>query len=509
VPTPDGFVSCRFTITIPRDKLRVWSLDEPWLYQVQVKILRGSNLVDAVKRQFGMRSFVQSDTSIPKGRFYLNGKEIKLRGANMMGNIMQCVIRKNFNQLRDDILLAKIANMTFWRMTQQPCQPEAYDYFDKLGLLAQTDMPLFVNIRKDQAEECHRQLGEMVRLVRGHPCNAVISYMNEPGSRAASLSNGEVVAAFQRWDATVAASNPGQVVKWVDGDYENLSRTYSDHHVYDTWYGNSIRGQYQGSWSASRAGWMHGCGEFGAEGLDSIPLMKKYYPQEWLTPDAKGNWDPGRIPRCQSTTTGKKWLGNPRTMEEWVEISRQHQYWGTRLYTETLRRDHKMNSFGIHLLIDAWPAGWLKSIMDCDRQAKPAYFAYRDALAPLAANLQLEQSYVFSGDRIRLRAWICNDTPEVPAGAMIRYQVELGGKVIQTGTAPAKVEASNPAFQGRIVVIAPDVTGRQPLTVRLGIFGADGKLIHDTAFDIDLFPASEKGKKLANPGGQIRKLIGS
>jgi hypothetical protein len=46
-----------------------------------------------------------------------------------------------------------------------------------------------------------------------------------------------------------------------------------------------------------------------------------------------------------------------------------------------------MVSFAIHLFIDAWPAGWMKTIMDFRRQPKPAYFAYRDALAPLAAQL--------------------------------------------------------------------------------------------------------------------------
>ena len=125
-------------------------------------------------QQFGMRSFVESAESTPNGRFYLNGEEIKLRGANMMGNLMQCVIRNDMDQLRDDILLAKIAGMTFWRMTQQPCQPEVYDYFDKLGLLAQTDMPAFNGYRKDAVEEVKPQFVELMKLVRNHPSNAVI-----------------------------------------------------------------------------------------------------------------------------------------------------------------------------------------------------------------------------------------------------------------------------------------------------------------------------------------------
>jgi hypothetical protein len=36
--------------------------------------------------------------STPKGGFYLNGEEIRLRGANMMGNLMQCVTREKYVQ---------------------------------------------------------------------------------------------------------------------------------------------------------------------------------------------------------------------------------------------------------------------------------------------------------------------------------------------------------------------------------------------------------------------------
>jgi S-formylglutathione hydrolase FrmB len=511
--TATGADLYKFTVPVPEAHLRWWSPDQPWLYQIQVKLKQNGRFIDARKRQFGMRTFIQSSDSTPKGRFYLNGKEIKLRGANMMGNIMQCVIRKDFDQLRDDILLAKIANMSFWRMTQQPCQEEAYDYFDRLGLLAQTDMPVFVGIWKEQRAEALRQIQAMTKLVRSHPCNAVITYINEPTFSFDSvrakhmMPRPELTALFKEADGLVHNLNPAQVIKWVDGDYANLNEGFSDHHNYDTWYGNSLSGVYFGGWSSTRAGWMHGCGEFGAEGLDSIALMKKYYPKEWLETAPDGSWTPDKIPRCQSPSVGKKWLGNPRTMEDWVKITREHQYWATRLMTESLRRDPKMNSFGIHLLIDAWPAGWLKSIMDCDRQAKPAYFAYRDALTPLSANLQTEQAYAYSGDVVRLRAWVCNDLPTIPANVTLRYQAELGGKVIHSGRTAAKIEPGNPVFQGRIVLTPPDVKTNQPLTVRLGIFAADGKLLHDTAFDIDLHPAANKGTKLEK-GGQARKLIG-
>ncbi len=505
----------KFLLSIPAEQLRWWSPDEPWLYQIQIQVHQGDQVTDARSRQFGMRTFMQSSTSTPKGRFYLNGKEIRLRGANMMGNIMQCVIRKDFNQLRDDILLAKIAHMNFWRMTQQPCQEEAYDYFDRLGLLAQTDMPTFGAILKVQVPEATRQATAMARLVRSHPCNCVITYINEPMTETPGnkLSSKEMVSLFGQWDQQVAAVNPDQVIKWVDGDYLNLTQTYLDHHCYTLWYrghGIDFRALYAGAWIASRQGWMHGCGEYGAEGLDSIPFMKKHYPAAWLVETPDGNWNPKLIPMCQTVTNGvNAWYGKHGTMQDWVDTSRDHQMWADRLQTEAYRRDPLMNSCAIHLLIDAWPAGWMKAVMDYDRQAKPAYFAFRDALTPLAVNLRPDNFYAISGAPVRIGAWVCNDTQIVPAGAMLRYEVQLGDKILQTGNAPANIVACEPEFQGFFKLTAPEVDKRQPMTVRLGLFDANGKLLHDTAVDLDLFPASAKDQKLDHPGGTPQRCIKS
>lgn len=507
--TNKGFTVYKFKVNIPKNQLRVWSPDEPWLYQLQVRVLQDGKVVDAGKQQFGMRSFVQSATSLPKGRFYLNGKEIKLRGANMMGNLMQCVIRKDFDQLRDDILLAKIVGMNFWRMTQQPCQPEVYDYFDKLGLMAQTDMPSFNGYRKDAVEEVKPQFVEVMRLIRSHPSNIVISYCNEPDfNKPMMLDRKGHEELFSGFDSVAENLNPGQVTKWIDGDYINISQKSSDHHDYDIWYGNSIKERYFGKWHSTRAGWMHSCGEFGSEGLDDIGLMKKLYPTEWLKLEQNGTWNPRNIPSCQTQTIGAKWLTiKTGTMEDWVKNSREYQMWATRLFTETLRRDPKMNSFAIHLLIDAWPAGWLKSIMDTDRKAKPAYFAYLDALRPISVNLRPDSFYGFSGDKVNIPVFICNDNPEALLNGTLRYQVESEGKIIATGNIKANVPASNPEFQGRLEILFPEVSSQKVITVRAGLFSAEDKLIHESAYDLSVFPSNDKGKQIENPGGYPQKLI--
>jgi len=505
----DGFRVLKFNVPVAAKKLRLWSTEKPWLYRMQIALLQNGKCVDAISRQFGMRSFTQSETSVPRGRFYLNNKEIKLRGANMMGNIMQCVMRKDDRQLIDDILLAKIAGMNFYRMTQQPCQQKAYEYFDKLGLMAQTDMPAFNGYRKDAVKEAKDQFQEMIRLIRNHPSNIVITYLNEPDfNKPMMLNRKEHQQLFETFDSVANTLNPGQVIKWIEGDYINLSTRYSDQHCYDIWYGKGIEKIYKGGWFDTHEGWMYGCGEFGAEGLDNVRFMKQIYPAPWLKIDSNKTWNPALIPRCQTPTVGAQWLSlKDSSMDSWVNSSQEYQYWAIRLFTEALRRNNNLNSFSVHLLIDAWPAGWLKSLMDAGRKPKPAYFAYLNALRPVAVNLRPDTFYGFSGDSCSVAVFVCNDKPETIAGASLRYQIEEDGHTLYAGSKQITVGASRSDFIGNLKFILPYVDHRKNVTVRAGLFDKNGKRIHDSSYDIELFPESDKGKKLGNPGGYAQRLI--
>ena len=107
---------------------------------------------------------------------------------------------------------------------------------------------------------------------------------------------------------------------------------------------------------------MAGCGEYGAEGLDPAALMKKAYPEEWLQTDEEGNWYPDKIARAQTYGAHGDWYPEQKTMEDWVRESQIHQANATKLMTDAFRRRGDLiQQTAIHLLIDAWPSGWMKT----------------------------------------------------------------------------------------------------------------------------------------------------
>lgn len=508
VNLPMGYGVNFMRVTIPMADHRVWDLDTPWLYQMQVKVVdNDGKLLDEYKQDFGMRKFQMDTISKPKGMMYLNDRPIRLRGANTMGHLQQCVMKGDFDQLVDDILLAKLCNMNYLRLTQRPVQSEIYTYCDKLGLMTQIDFPLFGALRRNKFAEAIKQVEEMERLGRNHPSTIVASYINErfpnaEGNPQRSFSSrAEYNRIFSAFDQAVLLSNPDRVIKAGDGDYDPPSPGLPDNHCYNGWYnghGLGLGKMYKGYWMPVKPDWYYACGEFGSEGLDPRSVMYKYYPKEWLPKDAadEKEWRANRIALAQTQNFHWMWYPTQNSLDGWIDASQEHQSWVTKFTTEAFRRDNRMVSFAIHLFIDAWPAGWMKTIMDVDRQPKEAYFAYRDALSPLMVSLRSDRTHFYVGENIKIEAWISNDTPSDLDNYILKYQLEDKGKVVFANTAKANIASNLSTFQGYIDFIAPKTSSRKYYTLRIQLCDEKGNPVHENTMAIDVFPRIENTKKV-------------
>ena len=510
-------------IPIKMKSYRLWGIETPWLYQLQVKLFDiNGKLTDSRVQQFGMRSFTMDTVSSPKGRMYLNGNMIRLRGANTMGHEQQCVMHKNWDQLRDDILLTKLCNMNYLRLTQRPVQPEVYEYCDKLGLLNQTDLPLFGTLRNNKIAEAIKQGEEMERLVRKHPSTIMITYINERFANACGLPQRSITTAdefdqvFSALDKVVLLSNPDRVIKAGEGDYDPPSPGLPDSHCYNTWYNGHGLGLGQlnkGYWQKVKPGWFYGCGEFGCEGIDSRDIMQKYYPKEWLPKDKEDekNWNPGRISMAQSNRFHLMWYNTQHSVNDWIEASQTHQSWGTKFVAEAFRRDSRMVSCAIHLFIDAWPAAWMKSIMDVDRQPKKAFYTYRNALEPLMVSLRSDRNHFFTGEETAFEAWICNDLNTAPTGNQLIYQVEKDGKVIFANQVSATIPVNSSLFQGFLKFKTPHVARRTLFILRVALVDEKGQSRYQNELEFEVFPrpgkVSTKVFVLGKTGGKAERLL--
>lgn len=489
----------KLPINIPNHRL--WSPDTPWLYQLQVDLVAGSKICDTAAATFGMRSFAQDLTSHPKGMFYLNGKPIRLRGANTMGFEQLDVMRNDFAQLIDDILLTKLCNMNFWRITQRPVQREVYDYCDKLGLLTQSDFPLFGVMRRNKSCEAIRQVEEMARHIRNHPCNVVVSYINEPWKHANNqphrhMLHHEREELFTIFDSIMRYNHPDCVIKHVDGDFDPpTANSMPDVHCYTLWYngGQQDFGMlYRGYGQKVAPGWYYSCGEYGAEGLDFPDVMRQYYPSEWI----REPFDPGNIIGAQSKALHGSFIDTPTGMEEWSRATQAHQVFAIKMMTEAYRRDPRMVSSAIHLLIDAWPAGWMKAIMDFRRIPKPAYFAARDALAPLLISLRCDRFFYYSQEDVCIETYICNDTNNGSgSGETLAFELWDGEIPLSHRCIPVNYDACSTTYIADARFSAPISNSRKVYCLRVSLLDAQMKPLAQQSFQFTVFPDVDIPKK--------------
>lgn len=489
-----GYGSNFYKFDMDMGDFKLWEPDAPHMY-----ICRCKTGKDVLERTFGMRKFQMSLESEPKGDLYLNNKPVLLRGANEMGHLQLCVIRNDYDRLIDDILIAKYCNMNFYRLTQRPVQEEIYHYCDMLGMMTQTDLPLFGFMRKNQFYEGVRQAGEMERHIRNHPSAIMSTYINEPfdpekyGLSHRHLSRRELELFFDACDASVLFENPDRVIKRVEGDYDPpTEKGLSDFHCYNMWYTNHaipLGKLYAGYLPAIKKGWKTGCGEYGTEGLDNYDVMQKYYPREWLPENDADTWIPDRIIKSQTNTMHGDWYGEQYNIRDWIKASQEHQAFATRLMTLALRRRADMVvSFAIHLLIDAWPSGWMKTLLDVDRTPKKAYFAFKESLEPLKANIRCDRWSAYSGEVMEAEAWVLNDLPEKQENLTVRASLENNNKIIESHVmeCPAIGPCSS-EISGMLKFKLPEVLVKTELILNLCL-EREGETISSDTLRIAAYP---------------------
>ena len=267
---------------------------------------------------------------------------------------------------------------------------------------------------------------------------------------------------------------------------QKLAETWEDFFCYPMWYnghGIDIGRLHRGYWLPVKPGWYYGCGEYGAEGLDSAEVMEECYPREWM----REPFDPGHIVRSQTKSFSGFFYDAQEDMQGWISRSQRYQAFAARMMTEAFRRDDRMVSNAIHLFIDAWPSGWMKSIMDCKRIPKQAYFAYRDALAPLLVSLRTDRFAYTAGETIQIEAFLCNDTAKSGAYTLAFELYNEQNKLIQTGRVPAHADACRAAYIASAEFPAETAQDRETLTLRAVLLDGNGDVVNDAEQKLTVF----------------------
>jgi beta-galactosidase len=175
----------------------LWSPGHPSLYTAITMVFRGGKKIDEERHLFGIRSLRWT----PDSGFFLNGKHLYLRGANVHQDHAgwgDAVTNEGFFR---DVKMIRDAGFNFIRGSHYPHDPAFVDACDKLGVLFWSENNFWGIGGSDSTPEGYwnanaypgnpkdtagfqasikQELGEMIKIYRNHPSIIAWSVSNEP-----------------------------------------------------------------------------------------------------------------------------------------------------------------------------------------------------------------------------------------------------------------------------------------------------------------------------------------
>jgi predicted amidohydrolase YtcJ len=188
ITTSSGMAGQPVDLAIP--KVKLWSPDTPFLYDLRVELLDGDRTVDAVDSYFGMRKIGVGKDDKGVTRLLFNGKFVFQVGPLDQGFWPDGLYTAPTDEaLKFDIEMTKKLgfNMTRKHVKVEPAR--WYYWCDKLGLLVWQDMPSGDDSIRDgrpdlvrtpeSAKQYEVELKRMIDGLHDHPCIILWVVFNE------------------------------------------------------------------------------------------------------------------------------------------------------------------------------------------------------------------------------------------------------------------------------------------------------------------------------------------
>jgi len=159
-----------------------WSPDDPYLYTVELKLLKGKEVVDTYSTRIGIRNF---HFDVAKG-FFLNGGHLKIKGVCLHHDLGALGAAVNAAAIVRQLRLLKAMGCNAIRTSHNPPAPEFLDACDSLGFLVMDEAFDMWQKKKNKYDysldfrEWHRRdLEDQIRRDRNHASVIIWSIGNE------------------------------------------------------------------------------------------------------------------------------------------------------------------------------------------------------------------------------------------------------------------------------------------------------------------------------------------
>jgi beta-galactosidase len=177
-----------FRCTMKVKNPNLWSLESPSLYKLNTSLRSKDVIIDNYETTFGIRS-VRFD---PNEGFFLNGKNVKLKGTNNHQD--HAGVGVALPDALQDFRIARLKSMgcNAYRCSHNPPTPELLDACDRLGMLV-----LDENRLMGSSPEHFQQLERLMLRDRNHPCVIAWSLGNEEWAIEGNIKGARIASTMQ------------------------------------------------------------------------------------------------------------------------------------------------------------------------------------------------------------------------------------------------------------------------------------------------------------------------
>ena len=175
-----GGVGAEIRVNLPKERIKLWSPDEPFLYDLRITLQAGEQSVDQVTGYFGMRKIDVAKDERGVMRLRLNGQPLFMVGPLDQGFWPDGIYTAPTDQaLRADVQITKDLGFNMTRKHVK-IEPDRWYYWcDKLGLLVWQDMPSGNNASAEAKVQFENELRRMVTGLGNHPSIVMWIVFNE------------------------------------------------------------------------------------------------------------------------------------------------------------------------------------------------------------------------------------------------------------------------------------------------------------------------------------------
>jgi hypothetical protein len=356
-----------FTQTL--NDMHLWSFDSPFLYELETQTADSEQLVDYCATTFGMREF-----KIIGRHFYLNGKQILLRGGNIafhrfLSDADRGTLPWNLDWVKKVLVdIPKAHNFNFFRNHIGHLYNRWYDIADEHGMLLHNEWMFWTTT--GTKEQIRNEFSRWLQDNWNHPSIVMWDALNECSD---DVVQKEIVPEMKKLDPT----RPWESVDFVE------------EHPYIYSLGPVLNDRKLGFTRS-------------LEEIESAtkPTMLNEFCWWWLDKDYQ--------PRSLMNGVIERWLGPRWTKDELIH----HQ---TFLVTELVELFRRMRVDAIqpfvYLSNNAGPtANWFVGDIK-DLQPKPILAALKNAFAPFGISIELWDRHFFPSEHRMIRVFVFNDEP--------------------------------------------------------------------------------------------------